>query len=488
MNFGHGRTRPPSAAMRARSQNSMARWESDKYEAGRLQRLEKVRAAVQSHRPPRPQGVQVAQRVASASAPSGSSRKPRARSASCSSQGQVSRLAHGLQPSSCPPLEPEFMLSPGQRLKDAQDAILVDPAEAAAFKAEMQDWYFAYRTENAEAPERDYESLLKRFVDPADLPGGTRPRSRVGADSPYAKDLRMRPRSGLALNKPRGMSGKRRMHADVQAERVAAAEVRAATPAEVQPALEVTRDQRVRSAPAAAERAPEPKSNDTAPAPASESTVPSSAELMEWLNQANKRVEAAFAPLPSAASRQEAAKGPAETSSAAETSSPAHAPVETLSTAAREKPEESYSQDVVVERQEAAAEGSAEVAPAIAASTPAGNTTADDFYSDAEGASRLEEETPAVAADLDQTAQSRHTQSPRSASDSGSFDNEDFEEEGEDGSATEAESPSRTADASKVSDTSPSRSIRDKEALGGTTTSMSYEEEFDEDEESFEDE
>lgn len=138
------------ATYNVKGREGMARWDIDRLEANRLQRLSAVRSVMS--RPPRPQvQAQHSSRHASAA-----SRKPvRARSASAqrssgtglptSGESDPATHAKSARRDGSGHLDPLFMLSPGSRERDAQQYLNCD-AEAAALREEMQDWYFAPST------------------------------------------------------------------------------------------------------------------------------------------------------------------------------------------------------------------------------------------------------------------------------------------------------------------------------------------------------
>merc|ERR1719487_2390277 len=203
------------SAYNVKNQKGAARWDADRLENNRLQRLSEIRAAVQSRRPPRPQ---VHSHAASRAASAGRRMSGRGRSASVPRSLSLQpgsevngNPGHPTSMKSRPAageFDPLFLLSPGSRERDAQQYVS-SASEAAALKAEMQDWYFAPSTasrlqrseqEPVATASRSQRSEQEPVPEPVEVWDVVKPSTAGEARrrSPYAIDLRHRPSSQSA--------------------------------------------------------------------------------------------------------------------------------------------------------------------------------------------------------------------------------------------------------------------------------------------------
>lgn len=204
------------AVYNVKNVNGIGRWDHERQEAHRVQRLADVKASVQSRRPPRPQGHTQSQAATRATA-SSSSRKPvRSRSAQAQRSPPISEVEIAAMKYACrsspDQLDAEIgnLLSLSKREMETQQ-YSTNADEAAAWKEEMKDWYFA-RHHNATALRElnvgGYGQGIKQPPELQKMEHVVKPRS-VRSDrpelrrrSPYALDLRQRPQ---AMGRPRSV-------------------------------------------------------------------------------------------------------------------------------------------------------------------------------------------------------------------------------------------------------------------------------------------
>lgn len=309
------------AVYNVKNANGIGRWGHERQEASRVQRLAEVKASVQSRRPPKPQATSQNQAATRVPSSSSSSRKPvRARSASAHRSPVISEVEVAVMKYACrsspDQLDAEIgnLLSLSRREMETQQ-YLTNADEAAAWKEEMQDWYFA-RNHNAAALRElnvgGYGQCDGAIPELQKVEHVVKPRS-VRSDrsdrrrSPYALDLRQRPQaSARPRSVPANLVGGRcesrartQHHAsaeklEAQPEALKAEVARTETPSTRSPSKPDVQSNRSPAKNDVCEvKEVAPKENDKSP------NLNSAAAIESWLSQANARMAEAFSNMPS---------------------------------------------------------------------------------------------------------------------------------------------------------------------------------------------